>query len=275
MEQLFPPVFLLRTLLPGHNQFAPGPPVALYDKRSDTNDQYKIPTPTSPDPAKPYVTLTFAQSLDAKIAGVGGKQLTLSGKDSMVMTHWMRTMHDAIMIGIGTALNDNPQLNTRHLPALSGSKYHLPRPIILDSSLRLPLDCKLIQNYKEGRGRRPWVIGQVSENSDWVTRKQALEAAGARVIEVKGRISIPVLLTTLRTLGIRSLMVEGGAQVIRSFFAEANSVNTIIVTVAPTFVGNDGVGYGDDLVSTALPNMEPTRTELFGRDAVMTLKVIR
>ncbi len=75
------------------------------------------------------VTLTFAQSLDAKIAGINGQQLILSGKESMIMTHWcafcfcarhhltihkdrMRTMHDAILIGIGTALNDNPQLNS-------------------------------------------------------------------------------------------------------------------------------------------------------------------
>jgi 2,5-diamino-6-(ribosylamino)-4(3H)-pyrimidinone 5'-phosphate reductase len=60
---------------------------------------------------RPHVTLTYAQSLDAKIAGVRGKQLRLSGKESMEMTHWMRTMHDAILIGIGTALNDDPQLN--------------------------------------------------------------------------------------------------------------------------------------------------------------------
>ena len=75
----------------------------------------------------PSVTLTFAQSLDGKIAGKNGKQLILSGPDSMLMTHWyrpfidksvlfifdfrMRTMHDAIIVGIGTALNDDPQLN--------------------------------------------------------------------------------------------------------------------------------------------------------------------
>jgi 2,5-diamino-6-(ribosylamino)-4(3H)-pyrimidinone 5'-phosphate reductase len=81
---------------------------------------------------RPYVTLTFAQSLDGKIAGKGGKQLILSGQESMIMTHWyamiirlwylisifvhwetrMRTMHDAILVGIGTALNDDPQLNS-------------------------------------------------------------------------------------------------------------------------------------------------------------------
>jgi hypothetical protein len=81
-------------------------------------------------PGHIQVTLTFAQSLDGKIAGVGGKQLILSGKESMLMTHWyasliavrycldlhykarMRTIHDAILVGIGTAVNDDPQLNS-------------------------------------------------------------------------------------------------------------------------------------------------------------------
>lgn len=65
---------------------------------------------------RPHVTLTYAQSLDAKIAGQDGKQLILSGKESMVMTHWMRTLHDAIMVGVGTAVNDDPQLNSLSLP---------------------------------------------------------------------------------------------------------------------------------------------------------------
>jgi hypothetical protein len=64
-----------------------------------------------PIDGRPRVTLTFAQSVDGKIAGRDGKQLILSGKESMVMTHWMRTIHDAILVGIGTARNDDPQLN--------------------------------------------------------------------------------------------------------------------------------------------------------------------
>jgi riboflavin biosynthesis pyrimidine reductase len=58
-----------------------------------------------------HVTLTYAQSLDGRIAGKNGHQLRLSGDESMLLTHWMRTRHDAILVGIGTALNDNPQLN--------------------------------------------------------------------------------------------------------------------------------------------------------------------
>ena len=87
MELLSPPSFLMRTLLPGYNRFL-GPPVSLYDPKSETDDELKPPTPVSSDPSKPYVTLTFAQSLDGKIAGPGGKQLALSSQDSMIMTHW-------------------------------------------------------------------------------------------------------------------------------------------------------------------------------------------
>lgn len=105
------------------------PSISIYQPHSS------IPTPISPVPTRPYVTLTFAQSLDAKIAGPNGKQLSLSGFESMLMTHWrvisnilnvclfmrqtsrMRTMHDAILIGVGTALNDDPQLNSKFLSA--------------------------------------------------------------------------------------------------------------------------------------------------------------
>jgi 2,5-diamino-6-(ribosylamino)-4(3H)-pyrimidinone 5'-phosphate reductase len=69
-----------------------------------------------PPSIRPHITLTFAQSTDAKIAAIPGKQLILSGDESMQMTHWLRSMHDAILVGIGTALNDDPQLNSRHPP---------------------------------------------------------------------------------------------------------------------------------------------------------------
>ncbi|KAI0081101.1 riboflavin-specific deaminase [Panus rudis PR-1116 ss-1] len=286
MVSAIPPSFLLDTLLPDKqpNDAHPG------SIHRGSSEEHTVPTPTSPDSSRPFVTLTFAQSLDAKIAGEHGKQLALSGKESLIMTHWMRTMHDAIMVGIGTALNDNPQLNTRHLPPLpesDGVRYHLPRPIILDSNLRLPRDCKLLLNYREGRGRRPWIVTSEPTNknakSTWVQQKSMLEAAGARIIVVpgtNGHISLPDMLSALRELGIRSLMVEGGAQVIRSFLVEAGKkdgdrplVDVIIITVAPTFVGNAGVGYGTDLLTDALPNLKHLRTANFGRDSVVALKV--
>ncbi|KAJ3894307.1 dihydrofolate reductase-like domain-containing protein [Lentinula edodes] len=237
-----------------------GPPVFLSSLLNRYNPSIEQSTP--------FVTLTFAQSLDAKIAGKGGKQLILSGKESMVMTHWMRTMHDGILIGIGTALNDDPQLNTRHLPSQGpdpsvnghNNSYNLPRPMILDTKLRLNPHCKLLKNYAAGEGRRPWLIcaepSQTSERTEWLTRRNTLEKAGARMVvletnqDTEGYLPISLVLQTVFKLGIRSVMVEGGAQVIRSFFSPQNDthptgslVDTAIITVAPIFVGEDGVSY--------------------------------
>ncbi|RDB28834.1 2,5-diamino-6-ribosylamino-4(3H)-pyrimidinone 5'-phosphate reductase [Hypsizygus marmoreus] len=229
----------------------------------------------------PFVTLTFAQSLDAKIAGHHGEQLILSGKESMVMTHWMRTMHDAILVGIGTALNDDPQLNTRHLPPLpNNERHHLPRPVIMDTRLRLPPTCKLLTNYQNGRGRRPWVICAIADDAEWHQRKLALEKAGATVIQIPlpahgSQLPIHTILRTLYQRGIRTLMVEGGARIIGSFFAEFASgrmvIDTIIVTVSPTFVGVEGTGYGVQLHSGKTPAFDHVKTDLVGRDAVMAM----
>ncbi|KAF9469785.1 dihydrofolate reductase-like domain-containing protein [Collybia nuda] len=237
----------------------------------------------------PHVTLTFAQSLDAKIGRRNGSQLILSGKESMIMTHWMRTMHGAILIGIGTALNDNPQLNTRHLPPPppGAAPYHLPRPVILDAHLRLPPTCKLLVNYKSGTGRRPWVIcATVSDDPERTRRLKALENAGARVIQVSGlaadimdegvsTLPIPTILEALYASGIHSVMVEGGARVIGSFFSAKTPsgdsiVDSLIVTVAPTFVGEDGVGYGQEL-GKKTQGFEYVKAELIGRDMVVAM----
>ncbi|EKM61507.1 uncharacterized protein PHACADRAFT_135222 [Phanerochaete carnosa HHB-10118-sp] len=271
-----PPQILLDSLFASSSDL---PGISLYTG----DDAVKIPTPILSDDSRPYVTLTFAQSLDAKIAGKDGKQLALSGKESLIMTHWMRTMHDAIMVGIGTALNDNPQLNTRHVPSLPEGhlhKYHLPRPVILDADLRLFPKCKLLNNFAEGQGRRPWVIAvpPTKNCADWGVRKHDLEIAGARIIEVdgdNGRVSLPSMLKTLRKLGIRSLMVEGGARVIQSFLASTEKtplVETAIITVAPVFVGDEGVGYGQSLSGTPVGKLQHTQTILFGRDVVFSLK---
>jgi len=201
-------------------------------------------------------------------------------------------MHDGILVGIGTALNDNPQLNTRHLPSRDANPsenghnnpYHLPRPIILDTNLRLSPNCKLLQNYVEGIGRRPWVIcsepKQTDKNAEWLNKQKTLENAGASVIVLEtgqdGYLPIPSVLEALRKHGIRSLMVEGGAQVIRSFSTQSVTkalVDTIIVTIAPTFVGDGAVSYDPGLTDSdnLVPEFKHFSTELFGRDIVVAL----
>lgn len=156
-------------------------------------------------------------------------------------------------------------LLARHLPAQE-EPYVLPRPIIMDTDLRLTTRCKLLQNFQQNRGRRPWVVCSDVYSPMKSHRKQELETAGARIIEVTQGLdgmyfitssayhfnhyqglSIDSLLTTLNDLGIRSLMVEGGQRVISSFISHLDAetkhvVDILIVTVAPTFVGVAGVG---------------------------------
>ena len=95
----------------------------------------------------PFVTLSYAQSLDGSIAAKRGEALGLSGPESLRLTHRLRSMHDAILVGIGTVLSDNPRLTVR---LVNGQN---PRPIVVDSQLRIPLNCKLFHENSV----TPWV----------------------------------------------------------------------------------------------------------------------
>jgi len=176
----------------------------------------------------------------------------------------------------------------RHLPHPPATPYNLPRPVIIDTHLRLSPTCKLLKNYQNGTGRRPWVIGssvesgesKLSEDLDKLLRRRTLEEAGARIIQIPPRkdsnspqLSIPEILKVLKDLGICSLMVEGGAKVIGSFLAES-IVDVLIITVAPVLVGSDGITY-DYPAGLANGTLEQRfaqkETAIFGDDSVVAL----
>lgn len=168
----------------------------------------------------------------------------------------------------------------RHLPPAE-PPHRLPRPVIVDARLQLPMTCKLLRNFQGKTGRRPWVLCATSPEAAFLERRRALEAAGARVIEILmqsgdqpgGRLSLPSILHTLRECGVNSLMVEGGARIITSFLAES-VVDALIVTIAPVLVGEAGVGYqyptslseNGDIV----PKFTDIHTETLGQDTVMS-----
>jgi GTP cyclohydrolase II len=178
------------------------------------------------DSALPFVTLSYAQSLDGSISLGADASLPLSGRESLEMTHRIRARHDAILVGIGTVIADDPRLSVR---LHSGDD---PQPIVLDSQLRFPTDAQLLASPTS-----PWILAQERAPLD---KQVALESAGARVLRVASApargLHLPTVLSALRDQGIRSVMVEGGARVITSFLRE-RLVDLLIVTIAPVIVG--------------------------------------
>ncbi|CAG8542486.1 2058_t:CDS:2 [Paraglomus brasilianum] len=233
-----------------------------------------------------FVTLTYAQSLDGKIAGEGGKQILLSGEESMVMTHRMRTKHDGILVGIGTVLSDDPKLTARRLEPGEESTISQPRPIILDPKLKFPLNAKLLNkdesNENKSHRKTPWIFTQHKHD---IKKKLLLEQAGAKILTIdsdeNGYLSLSQLLTVLSRppLSISRLMVEGGAKIIQSFF-KSGLVDLLIVTIAPVYVvrgisvvdeENQGKGRIDSPSKDIKFIQREVHYEQFGRDVVMAV----
>ena len=171
----------------------------------------------------PWVTLSYAQSLDGSIAARRGSSMVLSGPASLKITHQLRARHQAILIGIGTLLADDPRLNVRLVPGVN------PQPVILDNQLRFPLDARILQGQKT-----PWVMTSRQASFE---REYALQLAGVRVFRpTTEEVNIGTMLSMLGREGIRSVMVEGGARVITSFL-HAQKVDLTVLTIAPLLVG--------------------------------------
>ncbi|ORX86136.1 bacterial bifunctional deaminase-reductase [Anaeromyces robustus] len=265
-----------------------------------SNSQYNFN-----DSRYPEVTLTYAQTLDGFISGKPNTPpLLISGKESMLMTHCLRNKNEAIMIGIGTVLNDNPQLNVRQLTGFNnGGNVHNPQPVILDSKLRFPLDCKLLKNYREYKSKieqkvegyeklteiKPPIIF-VNENQYDKTKAEILINYNVEINILKNdnnnnnnnnnngsSLDITKVLSILKSkYNIHSVMVEGGAQVIRTFLVNASLIQHIIITIGPFFIGNGVKAVGDTIekselseTSESLPRLENTQSFTLGQDIII------
>ncbi len=209
---------------------------------------------------RPAVTISYAQSVDGSIAGEQGEQITISGKQSMKMTHRLRAGHDAILVGIGTALADDPRLTVRLVP---GSN---PQPIIVDSHLRLQPDASV---FTAGH-HKPWIITTADHDPE---RRAALEAAGAEVVPVEatanGRVDFGAMLDLLGSRAISSLMVEGGAGIIRGFL-DAQLVDQLVITVSPQLIGGTRV-LGEQATAGAVtyPKITGVHYQRLGDDMIL------
>jgi 3,4-dihydroxy 2-butanone 4-phosphate synthase/GTP cyclohydrolase II len=209
---------------------------------------------------RPFITLSYAQSLDGCIAISSNNPLSLSNPHSLVLTHKLRATHDAILIGIGAALADNPRLTVR---LVEGND---PQPIVVDSQLRLPLDTNLLRHRSTG----PWIA--TTENSD-TGRQKKLEEAGARVLRLPatadGLVDLSALLERLRQLGINRLMVEGGASIITSFLSQ-QLVDHVVLTIAPMVIGGlHAVNGSEKPDRKSFPRLNNLRHQRLGDDMVI------
>jgi GTP cyclohydrolase II len=209
---------------------------------------------------RPFVTLTYAQSLDGCIAADLGQPLPLSGPQALLLTHRLRAAHDAILVGIGTVLADNPLLNVRLVEGKD------PQPIIVDSQLRFPLEANLLRQHPLA----PWIA--TSDQADRARQKR-LEAAGARVLRLPtragGAVDLDALLEQLGGWGINSLMVEGGARIITSFLAR-QLADHLVLTVVPRLIGGvHAVGNLEPFEPARFPALRNMGHQRLGEDLVL------
>jgi GTP cyclohydrolase II len=186
-----------------------------------------------PPADRPYVVLKYAQTLDGRIATAGGDSKWISGEEERALSHALRAACDAVMVGVGTVLSDDPQLNVRMVPGAS------PLRVVLDSTLRIPSDALLLDAEAA-------TVVLTTERSTEDDRKRVREAgAGIRVLPTgPGGVDLRAALKELRDDGVRSLLVEGGAQVITSLLG-AGLVDRVVVGTAPRIIGSGTEAVGD------------------------------
>ncbi len=208
---------------------------------------------------RPFIIISYAQSIDGSIASKEKQQIVLSGQKSMVLTHRIRTVCDAILVGIETVLADDPRLTVRLVEGKN------PQAIILDTRLRIPLTSKLIKSSDMSS----WIVG-AKDNSK--NRIDELTRAGATIfpcaIGPNGKIDLHALMRMLTGAGVNSLMVEGGSRVITSFI-NAGLVDQFMITISPKLVGGLQVIDHSGIKSGACLRLVHTHYQHLDEDLIM------
>jgi diaminohydroxyphosphoribosylaminopyrimidine deaminase / 5-amino-6-(5-phosphoribosylamino)uracil reductase len=210
----------------------------------------------------PYVTLKLALSLDGRIAARTGASKWVTGQQARARVHLLRAQHDAVVVGIGTALADDPQLTVREAPGQS------PPRVVFDTKLRLPLTGRLVQT---ARDVPTWVICTTDAPS---SAEQELVERGVEVLRAppsaEGRIDTVSALKMLAARGIVAAMVEGGAELAGSILAGAVA-DELHAFIAPILLGPRGRPGAVDWAGPATPADAPSiadpQWEVCGFDA--------
>jgi GTP cyclohydrolase II len=183
---------------------------------------------------RPLVTVHYAQTLDGRIASRTGDSRWVSGESSLRLAHELRAAHDAVLVGIGTVLADDPKLTVRLVPGAS------PVRVVVDSHLRIPADANVLT--EDGRT----IVATTPHSSE--TRAASIRERGAEVLRVKadadGHVDLRDLLAELRREGIRSVLIEGGRGIITAALRE-HVVDRLTVCIAPKVIGEGIAAVGE------------------------------
>ena len=215
---------------------------------------------------RPTVTVSYAQTLDGRLAAANGSSRWISAPESLCFAHRLRAEHDAVAVGAGTACEDDPRLTVRLVPGDD------PLRVVVDSTLRTPLSAAVLAH-----GAAKGTILAVTERAPERRCEEAL-SLGATVLKLPsdaaGRVDLRALLAELYSLGVRSVMVEGGAAMITSFFSE-RLVDRLAVCIAPKILGRGIEAVGDlgiyDLTDSLI--LADTSVTPYGVDLVLDSRV--
>ena len=199
---------------------------------------------------RPAVTLKIAQSVDGRIASSGGESRWITGPAARNYGHLLRARHDAILIGVETAVADDPELTCR----IPGLERHSPLRVVLDSRLRLPMESRLAQTARE----TPTLVF-TSAASDGPLTACGVEVVQA-VRDARGRPDVAQVLRHLADRGITRVLVEGGGSVHASFL-DRGLVDRLEVFVAPLVLGGAGAPAVAALAALGLEEAQRFRCE--------------
>jgi diaminohydroxyphosphoribosylaminopyrimidine deaminase / 5-amino-6-(5-phosphoribosylamino)uracil reductase len=227
------------------------------------DDTYTVEKRADPRPA---VTVSYAQTLDGRLATASGSSQWISSPESLRFAHTLRAKHDAIMVGAGTACNDNPRLTVRLVPGKD------PLRVVVDSVLRTPLTAAVLTEEAASG-----TVLAVTERAP-ADRCAEARSLGATILrlptDVEGRVDLNALLSELYTWGVGSVLVEGGAALITSLLCN-RLVDRLAVCIAPKILGRGIEAVGDLGICELNDSLTLTETSVipYGVDVIFDSRI--
>lgn len=215
---------------------------------------------------KPFITMKYAMTIDGKIACYTGKSQWITGEQARQNVQQERLRHSAIMVGIGTVLADNPMLTCR----LENGRN--PIRIICDTSLRIPLECNIVQTAKEVST----IIATSSANTEKIKSLENFGCTVMNIPEKDGHINLSTLTENIGGMKIDSILLEGGGELNWSML-NAGLVNKVQAYIAPKIFGGNGAKSAVSGMGVPAPSdaflLYDTKIKHFGDDIMIESRV--